>query len=261
MAIKLKIMTFNLRVRVKADGVNIFDNRRDKIFNLIQREEPDVIGFQEASDVMMEWLKEALTDYYVLGHGRCKDYHGEGTPIAYRKDRFDLHSFKAQWLSFSPDEPASVLTGLDQSACPRMIVCAELVHKDADKPFAFFNVHTDHRGEQARVAECVLLAQQLATAKVPYVVTGDFNALPDSASIAMLLSTKEQTGIVDATANIVGSFHGFRGDVGTHKIDYVFTNLPTNPDESYAIPDDDSDGCYYSDHNAICSFVEIESAQ
>jgi len=255
--IRIKVMTFNLRVRSTADGANIFDNRRDKILNLIRREAPDVIGFQEASDVMLDWLKESLTDYYVLGHGRCKDYHGEGTPIAYRKDQFDLHSFKEQWLSFSPDVPASVFTGLDQSSCPRVLVCAELVHKDSNEPFAFFNIHTDHRGEEARVAECVLLAQQLAASKVPFVVTGDFNALPDSASITMLLSTKEKTGIVDATRSIVGSFHGFRGDVGKHKIDYVFTNMKTDPEESYAIADDDRDGCYYSDHNALCSFVEL----
>ena len=259
--IKLKVMTFNLRVRATVDGNNIFDNRRDKILNLIQSEAPDVIGFQEASDMMQDWLKEVLTDYYVLGHGRGKNFHGEGTPIAYRKDRFDLHAFREQWLSFAPDAPASVFTGLDQSSCPRVLACAELIHKDAAAPFAFFNIHTDHKGEQARVAECVLLAQQLIATKLPFVVTGDFNALPDSASIQMLLTTKEQTQIVDATSNIVGSFHGFKGDVGTHKIDYIFTNMATNPEASYAIADDDREGCYYSDHNAIVSFVELDSLQ
>ncbi|MBE6602155.1 MAG: hypothetical protein E7637_06620 [Ruminococcaceae bacterium] len=257
MAIKLKIMTFNLRVRSERDGINIFDNRRDKILDVIRREEPDVIGFQEATDLMSDWLKEVLTDYYVLGHGRGKNYHGEGTPIAYRKDRFDLHGFSEKWMSFAPDVPASCFTGLDQSSCPRVLVCAELIHKDASRPFAFFNIHTDHRGEQARVAECVLLAQKLIETPYPFVVTGDFNALPDSASIQMLLSTNEQTGIVDATSKIVGSFHGFRGDVANHKIDYIFTNMENDPDSAYAVLDDDGDGCYYSDHNALCAVVTL----
>ncbi|WP_208787240.1 hypothetical protein, partial [Enterococcus faecalis] len=70
-------------------------------------------------------------------------------------------------------------------------------------------------------------------------------------------STAEQLGTVDATSGIPGSFHGFRGDVGNHKIDYVFTNLPTDPAASYAIADDNACGVYYSDHNALCAFVEI----
>ena len=256
--IQLKVMTFNLRVRSDRDGVNIFDNRREKILNVIQTEQPDVIGFQEATDMMSAWLKETLSDYYVLGHGRGKNYHGEGTPVAFRKDRFDLHSFREEWLSFSPDTPASVFTGLDQSSCPRVIVCAELIHKDASAPFAFFNIHTDHRGEQARVAECVLLAQKLSRTPHPFVVTGDFNALPDSTSIGMLLATAEETGIVDATSTIAGSFHGFCGNVGEHKIDYIFTNMATDPAASYAVADDDRAGCYYSDHNALCAFVTFE---
>lgn len=258
MSINLKVMTFNLRVRSERDGVNIFDNRREKILDVICREQPDIIGFQEATDLMSAWLKEVLCDYYVLGHGRGTDYHGEGTPIAYRKDRFDLHAFREEWLSFSPDTPASVFTGLDQSSCPRVIAMAELIHKDASCPFTFFNIHTDHRGEQARVAECILLAQKLIETPYPFVVTGDFNALPDSASIQMLLSTKDKTGIVDATSGIVGSFHGFCGDVGSHKIDYIFTNLATDPDRSYAVADGGRDGCYYSDHNALCASVVID---
>lgn len=258
MSTQIKVMTFNLRVRSKNDGENIFDNRQEKILGVIHRENPDIIGFQEATDVMNDWLKQELDDYYVLGHGRGKDYHGEGTPIAFRKDLFDLHSFHEEWLSFTPDVPASVLTGLDQSSCPRICVCAELVYKESGRPFAFFNMHTDHRGEQARVAECVLLAQKLGKTPYRFVVTGDFNALPDSASIQMLLANKETLGIVDATKHIKGSFHGFRGDVGEHKIDYIFTNMPTDPTASYAIPDDDACGCYYSDHNALCAFVEIE---
>jgi len=258
MSIQIKVMTFNLRVRSERDGVNIFDNRRDKILDVIRKEAPDVIGFQEATDPMLDWLKKSLCDYCVLGHGRGKDYHGEGTPIAYRKDLFDLHAFSQEWLSFTPNEPASFLKGLDQSGCPRVCVCAELIHKNSSRPFAFYNVHTDHRGEQARVAECVLLAGKLAATPLRFAVTGDFNALPDSTSIRMLLESGEALGMVDATQEIKGSSHGFRGDVGTRKIDYIFTNLPTDPTQSYAVADDDLCGWYYSDHNALCAFVEIE---
>ncbi len=254
---KIKVMTFNLRVRSEGDGNNIFDLRREKILGVIQREAPDLIGFQEATDPMLDWLQESLTDYYVLGHGRGADYHGEGIPIAYRKDRFDLHSFREEWLSADPQRPASVFEGLDQSKYPRVLICAELVAKGCAAPISFFNIHTDHRGAMARVAECTLLARELTASRFGFVVTGDFNALPSSPEIGLITATEAKLGTVDATREIKGSFHGFRGDVGTHKIDYIFTNLPTDPNESYAIADDDSCGHYYSDHHALCAWVEF----
>lgn len=254
---KLKVMTFNLRVRAKVDGDNILDNRQGKILDVIRRESPDLIGFQEVGDDTLAWLKESLPDYYVLGHGRLENCHGEGSPIAYRRDLFDLHSFREEWLSFTPNKPASRLVGLDQSPYPRVCLCAELIPTGEGEPIAFFNMHTDHRGETARLIECSMLAERLFASPYRFVVTGDFNALPDSTSIGVLLATAEDLGTVDATREIVGSSHGFRGDVGKRKIDYVFTNLPTDPAASYAVPDDNACGYFYSDHAALCAFVEI----
>lgn len=257
MAITIKVMTFNLRVRTPKDGINFFDNRRDRILSVIDREKPDVIGFQEATDKMLEWLKETLCDYVVLGHGRNADYHGEGTPIAYRKDMFELHRFEASWLSYTPHVPASRLEGMGQSNCPRMLIYTELLHRDADKPFAFCNVHTDHEGDRARVAECQMVMQKLFACPWKFVMTGDFNARPNSQPIEAILGTADALGTVDATSGIVGSFHDFTGNVRDCKIDYVFTNLKTDPDASYAILDAGEDGVYYSDHLAICAFVEL----
>ena len=258
MAIKLKIMTFNLRVPSKVDGPNYFFLRQDKVISLIEREAPDVIGFQEVVDRSLDLLKERLPDYYVLGHGRDECYHGEGAPIAFRKDVFSLCGFRQKWLSLTPDVPASRLSGLDQSKCPRVYSCAELVHRDSDKPFAFYNVHSDHRGELAKVVESTILMRDIAANSYPFVLTGDFNAQPNAASIAQILGTNKTLGTVDATALIRDSFHGFgRENFTPVKIDYIFTNLPTDPVESYAVADDDSCGHYYSDHNALCAFVEI----
>ena len=258
MAIKLKVMTFNLRVPAEVDGPNQFHLRQEKIIALIERETPDVIGFQEAVDCSFDLLKERLSNYYVLGHGRDGQYHGEGAPIAFRKDVFSLCGFRQEWLSLTPGVPASRLVGLDQSKCPRVYACAELVHRDGDKPFAFYNVHSDHRGELAKVVESTILMRDIASNPYPFVLTGDFNAQPDAASIAQILKTNGILGTVDATAQVKDSFHGFgRENFTPVKIDYIFTNLPTDPAESYAVADDNSCGHYYSDHNALCAFVEI----
>ncbi len=254
----LKIMTFNLRVRTENDGKNMFDYRTDKIKALIDREKPDIIGFQEVTTTMLNWLKTNLPDYDVLGHGRGPNYNGEGVPIAFRKDLFDLHAFREEWLSLRPQAPNSAIKGIDQSKYPRVMNCAELIHRETHRPIAFFNTHTDHRGETARVVENTILMRAVAACPFPFLATGDFNARPDAMSIKLITETAEELGTVDATAGIAGSFHGYTGDVKDHKIDYIFTNLKTDPAKSYAIADDDACGCYYSDHNALCAFVELD---
>ena len=206
---------------------------------------------------MQDWLVDVLTEYYVLGCGRGPDYKGEGVPIAFKKKRFHLHSFRESWLSAMPKEAGSSWEGLDQSIFPRKYSCAELVPVDGSSPVAFFNIHTDHKGELARLVECAALMQDVAASPFSFVLTGDFNARPDSSAIALVRATESQLGTVDATAHIVGSFHGFRGDVRDKKIDYIFTNLPVDPARSYAVLDDDACGCYYSDHHALCAFVEV----
>ncbi len=258
MSIKIKVMTFNLRIPSEKDGESHYQFRKEKIIETIRAENPDLIGFQEAVDESLEMLKEELSEYYILGHGRDKSYHGEGVPIAFRKDTFFLCGFRQEWLSLTPQKPATLLVGLDQSRCPRTYACAELIHKDCDEPFAFYNIHSDHRGELAKVIEATILLRDISASPYKFVLTGDFNALPDSASIRQILATESSLGTVDATANIKGSLHGFsKADAGERKIDYVFTNLPTDPQESYAIVDDNNGRPFYSDHHALCAFVEI----
>ena len=256
MSVKIKVMTFNLRIPSDVDGESHFEFRKDKIIEIIKAEAPDIIGFQEAADVSFDLLKERLTDYYILGHGRDKRYHGEGIPIAFRKDAFSLCGFRQEWLSLEPRKPASYLKGSDQSKCPRVYSCAELIHRDGEVPFAFYNIHSDHRGETAKVIESAILMRDIMATPYKFVLTGDFNARQPAPSIDVILATADNLGTVDATANIRGSFHGFsKAEAGPGKIDYIFTNLPTNPEESYAVIDEDRP--YYSDHHALCAFVEI----
>ena len=49
MSEKIKVITFNLRIAVKVDGVNYFDNRLPRIIEFLKAEKPDVVGFQEVN--------------------------------------------------------------------------------------------------------------------------------------------------------------------------------------------------------------------
>ncbi len=256
----MKVMTFNLRVENGNDGINCFENRKEKIVFVIKRENPDLIGLQEVNDRMLDFLSERLPEYVFLGHGRNEDYSGEGTPLAYRKNRFCLHFFREEWLSPEPDTAGSRFQGIGQSNCPRVLVGARLYDRKSRKLFSAFNVHLDHHKGIVQTLECTRILERIRATGLPYVLTGDFNVTPDSEAIALLLSDSGTPKMTDATAKIPGSFHSFgKQRENPLKIDYIFTDFPVNPDASYAVPDDDACGYFYSDHYALCAFPDSEN--
>ncbi len=248
----LKMMTFNLRLDVKSDGINAFPNRKDNIYRAIVGEAPDIIGFQEATDSMRAFLREKLTEYVVLGCGRNADNGGEGVCIAYKKDAYELISFNTYWLSDTPDVAGSVYENTDQSICPRVSVDAKLRVQETGKIFNVFNTHLDHKGEQARLLGMKQVLSEIKSRGGDFVLLGDMNATPDSECIKAALAVD---GVIDATADIDGTFHGFGCyDVPT-KIDYIFTNVLTT--DAYRLDDEHTDGVYISDHYPVCAIIEI----
>lgn len=248
---KLKVMSFNLRVRAKGDGINIFDNRRDRILETIKTEDPDLIGFQEATDVMKVWLNEVLCDTYViLGCGRGPEYRGETPCLAYKRELFELVSFNTFWLSDTPDVPGSRFEELDQSPFPRVTFEAKLSPVDYEGCISFVNTHLDHKGELARVAAMKMISERIGEGK--FILTGDMNAFPDSECIALM---KSVPGVCEVTENIPTTFHKYGEITYDYKIDYIFTNA--TPISSYAIEDSSVDGVYISDHYPVVAEIEI----
>ena len=248
---KIKVMTFNLRVEVFEDGINSFSNRKDRVLSVIKDHNPDIIGFQEATESMKKWLNVVLNDYVVVGCGRDKHYGGESTPIAYKKDKFDLIELTNFWLSNTPSVPATTY-GLDQSDCPRIATSTILRHKETNKRFCYINTHLDHIGRQARLLSSKQLINHIKEKEIPCVLTGDFNAIPNTPEI------KEITNYLnDLTVNIKGTFHEFGKLDEPTKIDYIFTNLNADIQETYIIDEKPIDGVYVSDHHQICGYFEI----
>lgn len=256
MSVKLKVCTFNLRTPAKVDEINYFPNRRGRILETIRTENPDLIGFQEAPDVAREWLSEVLTEYVVLGCGREKDLHGEAAVIAFRKSVFDLITLETFWLSLSPSVPGSRY-GADQSSCPRVATAAILKHRGAEKPFLFLNTHLDHKGSAARMYGSNQLLQYISSRKEGFILTGDLNALPDAPEIRVF-SEYEPRKIVDVTGTLGGTFHNYGRKEVPSKIDYIFTDMETDPKESYVVEDIPVDGLYISDHSPVIGFVTVE---
>ena len=256
---KITVMTFNLRNESKVDGINHLDNRKGKIIDTILNYQPDLIGFQEARDNTRNWLRDTLTDYTVIGCGRAANYMGESTPLAFKKDKFLMISSENFWLSSTPKIPESRYAGSDQSDCPRIATAAVLKPLESSELLLFVNTHTDHQGSMARVLSSAQLLEYTSQKGMATVITGDFNAQPDSTEIKMMTSSKDFP-LVDCTERIGSSFHEFGKLPADNriKIDYIFTNLKTDVKKSYAVEDIPKDGIYISDHQPVVAFVEIE---
>ena len=253
----LTFMSFNLRVDNMGDGINAFSKRYNRVLDVIASENPDVIGFQEVTDGMRAKLRELLCGYTLQGCGRDANYHGESMLIAYKAEAFELISLENLWLSPTPYVAGSTYGG-DQSHCPRMLTTALLKHNDLTAPFRFVNTHFDHKGATARYQEATQLVQLLASYSQKIVLTGDFNALPDSPEIGLISSALAHRGLIDCTANLGGTFHDFgrlQADK-KQKIDYIFTDGQCV--DAYMVEDTPVKGQYYSDHFAVCAMISLD---
>lgn len=245
----MKLVTFNIRCDYDQDKENSFCFRKPHILQKIQKESPDVICFQEVLPHVALWLKENLTDYNIVGCGRGKDLEDEQTAVAYRKMKFDLLGMEVFWLSNTPEIFGSRYE--DQSICPRTCTKVLLWSLEERKLIRIYNTHLDHEGRKARQAA---LMQILKTVKddrcrcdTPAVITGDFNACPDSPEMEVMNMAVE---FIDFTAGTGGTFHDY-GRQKTEKIDYIFGDRKVICQE-VTIWDESWDGVYLSDHYPVC---------
>lgn len=257
MAVQFKIMSFNLRVDNTGDGINSFTNRFHRVVEVLEREKPHLVGFQEVTDSMRARLRDSLPGYTVQGCGRESNYHGESMLIAYPKAGVELISLENLWLSPTPTVPGSRFGG-DQSGCPRMFTSALLKIDGAASPIRFINTHLDHVGKDARYLGAMQLVQYISTHPEPFVLTGDFNAPPDSREIRLITDALSSRSVKDCTAELGGTFHNFGRHIPdrSSKIDYIFTDIPCT--SGYTVEDVPVNGQYYSDHYAVCATVELE---
>ncbi len=252
----LKCMSFNLRVDNVGDGINSFTNRFDRVIEVIETEHPDIVGFQEVTDGMRARLRDHIPGYTVQGCGRERSCHGESMLIAYRTDEVELLSLENIWLSPTPAVPGSSYGG-DQSRCPRMFTSALIRHDRVDSPFRFVNTHLDHVGAEARYLGAMQLVQYLSRHDEKFILTGDFNATPEAREIRLITEALAARGVVDCTAALPGTFHGFGLLLPdrAEKIDYIFTDGVCTA--AYAVADEPVNGQYYSDHHAVCAHIDL----
>jgi endonuclease/exonuclease/phosphatase family metal-dependent hydrolase len=176
----MRVMTFNLRFENEVDGDNAWRLRRELVAGLIERYRPDLLGTQEGTASMLDWLAGRLEGYRLHAPAnRVLDENSQYPSLFYRSDRFGLRAGQDRWLSETPEQHLS--KGWD-SAFPRMLSWARLAELDSGRELVAIVTHLDHIGPLARVNQARLVAGFAAGQPEPVLVMGDFNDTPGSAT-------------------------------------------------------------------------------
>jgi endonuclease/exonuclease/phosphatase family metal-dependent hydrolase len=256
----LRVMTFNIRYDNPGDSLNNWQFRKHVVAETIKEYDVDLLGTQEVLTNQLNNLKERLPQYAAIGVGRIDGKeNGEYSAIFYKKDKFEEEKSGYFWLSETPEVAGS--KGWD-AACERIATWAILKEKHSNKRLFFINTHLDHVGQIAR-REGVKLLLERAKAEshgLPVIITGDFNASPESEVIRHLLANKiffDTRLIASSMPEINGTYHEF-GKIPVEKrtiIDYIFVTGDIAVNTYTTVPEKRED-IYLSDHRPV--YVEIE---
>ncbi len=251
----VNVMSFNIRYDNPDDGLDNWKYRKDRVANAVRFYQVDVLGTQEMLNNQLEELKLRLPEYEVVGVGREDGKEkGEYAALWYRKNRFALLDSGHFWLSETPDIPGS--KGWD-GACERMASWVKLKDNLSGKSLFVLNTHLDHVGAVARREGVNLILNRVneLSGGLPVIVTGDFNAEPDSDVIAYVTDSSNAGHLADTrqlSPVVYGpawSFHDF-GKIpydARPLIDYVFVNHGLKV-LRYGVLAETENGAFLSDH-------------
>ena len=157
----IKVISYNIRMSAApdADGDNRWENRKQASINMINDQQPTLLGLQEACPDQVAFLDSNLPDYKRIGVGR-EDGKAEGEMMAiyYRHGELEVIKSGTFWLSDTPDE---VSMGWD-AACKRTCTWALFRSKADGRNIAYMNTHLDHMGPTARRESIKLIVAKIA---------------------------------------------------------------------------------------------------
>lgn len=185
----VKLMTFNLRYDTTSHPAMATDVRGAHLMEVIDKYQPDSVGFNEATNAWMNYLRDAMKErgyeYVGLGRDTGKDgpsYTGskdEHCPVFYRSDKYDLIDSGNFWMSYTPEIK---VTSAWNSACNRICSYVVLKNKETGEIYAHLGTHLDHVSVEAQVNSVAILETYVRAilekhGDIGIVLTGDFNAV------------------------------------------------------------------------------------
>ena len=275
------IMSFNLRYDVTSHAVMKLDIRGPHLMEIIDKYDPDSVGFNEATNNWMYWLRGNMKNrgYAYVGVGGdtgvdnvdSKSNNNGYNPVFYKEDKYELLESDTFWLSETPDVPKSKGWG---SGYTRICTYAVLKNKTTGESYAHFNAHLDHKDMEAQENAVYVIETYMREILKKYgdigiVLSGDFNAhafeddtpgfdpftydgvtsyLDDARYIA------KETGVISKTyiAYNPTTWKGSAVDASVSPIDYIFLKKGAYECSYYTVVADsftfEADGKTWQDH-------------
>lgn len=251
----MRLCSFNLRVDYEGEEPqNLWVNRLPRIAKQLGEINADLYGFQEVKLNQCEDMARVLADYdyEYLSRDGVKD---EGTPIFYRKSRFELLGNGSYYLNTHPDTP-----GIDwDAAYPRVASYVYLKDKGTGKTLSYFNSHLDNVGETARQEGIKMMIGKMRENGGSMLLSGDFNTLEGSPTYKIATSLLKDLKYDAADSTSGNTFHDYGKrafDETKSPIDYIMGSKEIFT-EKYRIFAEKTDGGFASDHYAIYADFEI----
>ena len=244
----LTVISYNIRYNSQSDGEDIWDLRKGELVGQINQHSPDSFGVQEATQIQIQYILEALPEYGYVGVGRDDGASkGEYSAVFYLKEKFKLLESKTFWLSETPEE---VSVGWD-AALPRICTYAQFKEHTTGRVFWHFNTHFDHVGKAARANSALLIIEKIKSLVSPesvFVLTGDFNASPNELPMTHLKNAFRDPLEYIELSGPEGTFNAFNLQAPLdRRIDYIFFQGLTPL--SYAhLSEKRANGRWISDH-------------
>lgn len=177
----LRIVTYNIRREgSEKEAESLWQNRKQRVVDLIMRIHPDIIGMQEATKQQVTDLTTLLPHLIAIGQGRGSSWGGHGTdeynPIFYDRNRFQL----LNQGTFVVNKQKSILPFWNPFCykqtgwLPRICTWAQFKDRATDKTFYIYNTHLDNDYDEAREFSAHVIRKHM-DGKKPIIVTGDFN--------------------------------------------------------------------------------------
>ncbi len=180
---ELVVCTYNVRYKNNGDtdAGNGWNTRRTYLINLMNFQQPDLLGVQEALNAQMTDMANGLKGYAYIGVGRDNGTTGgEYSAIFYRTERMILLDHGDFWLS---DTPYKASKGFPSkgggTSYKRICTWGKFLDKATGSVIYHFNTHMD-LDETNRQQSYYLIKQkiqEIASTTAPVIVSGDYNAV------------------------------------------------------------------------------------
>ena len=214
----ISILDLNIRYINDIDGINIWNNRKNKLIELLLNKKADIFFFQEITHSQSDFINRHLSSMYeYVGEYRDSTDTSEKCSIYVNKLKYTILRSGQFWLSSTPDIPGSNDFG---NFFPRICTWASLKQIEGIS-LLFMNVHLDHVNKQAHLP-CVkiLLKEEEKIEKrfndIHFVfIAGCFYCEENDEEIKYI----KDNGYTEVQYE--NTFHGFTGLASNHW-DYMF---------------------------------------